>query len=168
MDGFHYSKEKLKELDPPDADNYLRRRGAPWTMNVELCVELLTKAKQEGKGELPTYCREISDPVPGGVTLSPEHKVVLVEGLYLLLKDDPRWEPLHSLWDETWFVRCPSREIQRQRLIDRSLKTWSDLKTKTWGPGETGAALKVDANDVKNLVIVAPCEEHADVLIENR
>lgn len=168
MDGFHYTKEKLRELDPPEAENYLLRRGAPWTMDAELCVELLTKARKERQGELPTYCREISDPVTGGVTLLPEHKIVLVEGLYLLMQDDPRWEPLQSLWDEAWFVKCPSREVQRQRLINRSLKTWSDLKIKTWGPGKEGAAKKVDANDAKNMDIIAPSEKFADVVIENK
>lgn len=167
VDGFHYTKEKLKELDPPEAGNYLLRRGAPWTMDAELCVEMLTRAKNESRGDLPTYCRELSDPVPGGVTLLPEHRVVLVEGLYLLLRDDPRWEPLQLLWDETWFIRCPSRETQRQRIISRSLKTWSKLKEKTWGFGEEGAAKKVDANDARNMDIVAPCEKYADVVIEN-
>jgi pantothenate kinase len=170
MDGFHYSKQKLQELDPPDGENYLKRRGAPWTMDADRCCELLTQAKEQGQGELPSYSREISDPVPGGVQLLPEHKIVLVEGLYLLgnIPDDPRWEPLQQLWDERWFVRCPSRDMQRERLIQRSLKTWNDLKVKTWGEGEIGATSKVDANDAKNMDIVAPGEQRADVVIESR
>ena len=34
MDGFHYSRAQLRELDPPDATEYLRRRGAPWTVRA--------------------------------------------------------------------------------------------------------------------------------------
>ena len=155
-------------MDPPDAANMLARRGAPFTMDAELCYELLSKAKQTRQGELPTYCREISDPVPGGVTLRPHHKIVLVEGLYLLLQDDPRWEPLQQLWDERWLIRCPSRDDQRERLVNRSLENWSELKVKTWGPGRKGAEKKVDANDVLNMDIVAASEKHADVLIESK
>jgi len=168
MDGFHYSKERLREMDPPDAATYLLRRGAPWTMDAELCYELLKMAKEKRTGELPTYCREISDPVNGGVSLLSHHKVVLVEGLYLLSKDDPRWEPLQELWDEKWLVRCPSREEQRERLIQRSLKTWNDLKVKTWGPGREGAEKKVAANDDLNMDIVAKSDKYADLIIESK
>jgi pantothenate kinase len=166
MDGFHYSTVKLKELDPPDGVGYLRRRGAPWTFDAELCVELLSKAKREKTGSFPIYDRTISNPVPNGVTLAPEHKVVLIEGLYLLWKDDERWAPLQSLWDERWFIKAPSLEDQRQRLIVRSLKTWSDAKAKLWGEGEQGAAARVDANDVKTMNIIAHCEDYADTVIE--
>jgi pantothenate kinase len=166
MDGFHYSTAKLKELDPPDGVGYLRRRGAPWTFDAELCVELLSKAKREKTGSFPIYDRTISNPVPNGVTLAPEHKVVLIEGLYLLWKDDERWAPLQSLWDERWFIKAPSLEDQRQRLIVRSLKTWSDAKAKLWGEGEQGAAARVDANDVKTMNIIAHCEDYADTVIE--
>ena len=168
MDGFHYSKERLREMDPPDAENLLARRGAPHTMDAELCYELLSKAKQDREGELPTYCREISDPIPGGVILQPHHKIVLVEGMYLLMQDDPRWEPLQQLWDERWVVRCASRVDQRERLIQRSLENWSELKIKTWGPGREGAEKKVDANDALNMDIVAGSEKYADILIESR
>lgn len=166
MDGFHHSTAKLKELDPPDGASYLRRRGAPWTFDAELSVELLAKAKREKTGSFPIYDRTISDPVPNGVTLAPEHKVVLIEGLYLLWKDDERWAPLQPLWDERWFIKAPSMEIQRHRLIQRSLKTWSDAKAKLWGEGEQGAAARVDANDVSNMNIIAPCEDYADTVIE--
>jgi pantothenate kinase len=163
LDGFHYSKARLMELDPRGA--YLRRRGAPWTFDAELCVELLCKAKKEKSGSFPVYDRTISDPVGDGVVLTPEHKVVLVEGLYLLLQNDARWKPLQTLWDERWFVKAPTFEIQRQRLIERSLRTWSAEKAEMWGEGEAGVAARVDANDTKNMRIVAACEEFADTIV---
>jgi pantothenate kinase len=167
MDGFHYSKLQLKEMDPPDGERYMKRRGAPWTMNAEQCLELLSKAKTNHCGELPTYCREISDPVPGGVTLSTKHKIILVEGLYLLWADNDRWKPLQDLWDETWFIKCPNREDQRERLIRRSLKTWSTAKVKTWGEGRDGAEAKVNANDVLNMDLVALSEPYAQVIVHS-
>lgn len=168
MDGFDFSKAELKEMDPPEGEKYMKRRGAPWTMNAELCYELLRKAKTEKSGELPTYCREISDPVHGGVHLSKTHKIVLVEGLYLLWAQDSRWEPLQALWDEKWFVKCLSLDEQRERLIQRSLENWSDLKIQNWGAGREGAVAKVDANDGPNMDIVAPSKNYADVIIESK
>ncbi|KAI2495527.1 uridine kinase [Fragilaria crotonensis] len=163
VDGFHYSKARLMELDP--SGEFLRRRGAPWTFDAELCMELLCKAKKEKSGSFPVYDRTISDPVNDGVVLTPEHKVVLIEGLYLLLQNDARWKPLQTLWDERWFVKAPTFEIQRQRLIERSLRTWSAEKAEMWGQGESGATARVDANDTKNMSIVAACEEFADTIV---
>lgn len=163
VDGFHYSRVRLMELDP--SGEFLRRRGAPWTFDAELCVDLLSKAKEEKSGSFPVYDRTISDPIHDGVILKPEHKVVLVEGLYLLLQNDSRWKPLQTLWDERWFVKAPTLEIQRQRLIERSLRTWSTEKAEMWGEGEEGAAARVDANDSQNMSIVAVSEDHADEII---
>jgi hypothetical protein len=80
---------------------------------------------------------------------------------------DPRWAPLNDLWDERWFLKCPSATDQRQRLIARHLETWSEEKTRRWGAGEVGAAARADANDVLNMDLIAPCEAHADLVIES-
>ena len=82
---------------------------------TKLCAAL-TAAKRSGEATLPTYSRELSDPVPGGVQLKKTHRCVLVEGNYLLLRDDPRWSPLAPLWDETWFVRCETAEARAEKL----------------------------------------------------
>ena len=137
-------------------------------MDAENCYRMLKEAKQQKSGELPTYSREISDPVEGGVKLEPTNRIVLVEGLYLLLGDDPRWEPMQELWEDKWFIKCPSRDDQRERLIQRSLKTWGEKKIKDWGEGRKGAEAKVDANDAPNMDLVAPSEAYANVIIESK
>ena len=115
MDGFHYSRAELKALDPPNAESYLPRRGAPWTFAAESLFEQLSIARTEKTLSLPTYSREKSDPVQGGVQLEPHHRIVLVEGNYLLLgacgevpgteltgAEAARWRPLLPLFDEVW------------------------------------------------------------------
>jgi pantothenate kinase len=161
-DGFHYSQMELTRLHGPDA---MLRRGAPFTFDAEGLVDALTIAKKEGQASLPGYSREISDPVSHKIKIQRHHCIVLVEGLYLLHYKDPRWAPLSELWDEQWFVRAPSREIQRQRLVKRSLKTWSSLKAQQWGLGEAGATKRVDNNDVPNMGLIEYCEENANVVI---
>jgi pantothenate kinase len=170
MDGFHFSRAELKALDPPAAASYMPRRGAPWTFDAEGCFASLSAAKAAGRFVLPTYSREIEDPVPGGVELAEEHSIVLVEGLYLLMRSDPRWAPLSDLWDEAWFISCKSSAEQRRRLVARHLETWDDEETVRWGPGEPAelAAKRADANDVLNAELVRPCAEFADVIIESK
>ncbi|KAL1518759.1 hypothetical protein AB1Y20_003043 [Prymnesium parvum] len=166
MDGFHYSRAQLRQLDPPDASSYLPRRGAPWTFDAEGLCAALSSAKRLGHASLPV--RELSDPVPDGVRLLPTHRCVLVEGNYLLMFDDPRWAPLAELWDEKWFVACTDAAEQRRRLIQRHLETWNDEKALRWGPGEAGAAARADANDVKNMQMIASSSKYADLVIESK
>lgn len=169
MDGFHFSRAKLKELDPPEASELLPRRGAPWTFDAQGCYACYAAAKRDRQAVLPTYSRELSDPVPGGVRLEKHHRLVLVEGNYLLMAgpelDHGRWMLLDELWDERWFIRCADAAEQRRRLIARHLETWNDEKAKRWGEGEAGAAARADANDVLNMDLIAPCEKFAERVI---
>lgn len=162
MDGWHTPQ---KDLVQKYGEEGMKRRGAPWTFDVAALVRDIHQAKREGEASLPTYSRDISDPVIGGTLLSLNHKVVIVEGLYVLMKNDKEWGKLFHLWDETWFVECPDREEQLERLVSRSLKTWSPQKIAMWGEGEEGARKRAEFNDVPNMDIVAPCREFADEII---
>jgi pantothenate kinase len=186
MDGYHISKANLKIMARDKGTTYealMARRGAPWTFDHEQLIQDLTKAailfkeerddddggarlKQEF--EFPTYSRDISDPVPGGVCLKAHHKIFICEGNYLLALEDEHWKPLESLWDEGWLVVAPS-SVQLERLIHRHLLTWTDEKTKLWGPGQEGGALaRAQANDLKNAEWISQTStQHANVIIQN-
>lgn len=166
MDGWHIPKEKLIEQFGTES---MRRRGAPWTFDFNLMYKQLTAAKVKGEASLPIYSREISDPVPNKVNLQPFHRFVLVEGLYLLWKDDKNeeWSKLFDLWDERWFVQCPSQEEQIERLVSRSMKTWTDEKAQVWGKGRDGALARIKSNDLKNADIIRHCHQFADEIIIN-
>ena len=49
MDGFHFSKEKLRELDPPDAATLLPLRGAPQTFDAEAFCAAVADARRTGR-----------------------------------------------------------------------------------------------------------------------
>ena len=174
MDGYHYFRSKLKDIGSDPANDWtyedlLMRRGSPWTFDAEKFCEDLSRARIEGCASLPTYSRKVSDPVPNGVELKKSHRVVFVEGNYILLYNDPRWAPLAHLFDEKWFIVCESMEAQRNRLIKRHLETWSDEKTRQFGPGEEGAGKKADSNDFKNAVVIDEgSKEFADRIIISR
>jgi pantothenate kinase len=163
MDGWHIPKKEL--LENFDEENGMMRRGAPHTFDAKKMFIDLTTAKQNRCGSLPIYCREISDPVPNGVALKQSHRIVLVEGLYILWKDDEEWKKIHDLFDERWFVKCPTREEQIERLIQRSGRTWSPDKKERWGEWPEGARKRAEANDVRNMDLIEPCEKYADEVI---
>jgi len=175
MDGFHYSRSQLQDLGKSSDCDYtydelLARRGAPWTFDAEGCVATFSKARQDGKASLPEYSRVKSDPVPDGVQLHSNTKIVLLEGNYLLAWDDERWAPLrtNNVFDETWYIACKSLEEQRERLVKRHLETWSEEKTNMFGEGAVGAGVKADANDMLNLEwIEEMSRKYADYLIES-
>lgn len=128
-------------------------------------MDSLRLAKLNGYGVLPTYSRTLSDPVPGGVELMKTHKIVLVEGNYLLNWDDPKWANLRPLFEESWFIECEDMAAQRERLIDRHLLTWTPEKTAMWGHGEEGAAKRADTNDVLNAEFVDGHKKFANIII---
>ena len=184
MDGFHYSRSQLKELgekgeligDPSGTkgsittfDDLIARRGSPWTFDSSSIITEFTKVRNNGQGSLPIYSREKSDPINNGVTLLSNHGIVLLEGNYLLCYNDPEWAPLKEIFDEKWYIKCDSMEEQRSRLIDRHLETWTEAKTKMFGVGRQGAAVKADSNDVLNAIWVeAMSKDHADLIIDSK
>lgn len=162
MDGYHYSQDELRKRFGEDA---MLHRGEPWTFDAELMYQQLREAQQTRCADLPVYDRGISDPVPNGVHLRPHHRYVLVEGLYVTHRKDSRWEPLCALWDEQWFVQAPTQEQQIDRLLERSLKTWSEAKAEQWGEGRDGAMKRIQTNDVPRMKLLEYCALEADEVI---
>ena len=164
MDGFHYSRSQLRTMSNTNNDGVrhytydelLARRGAPWTFDADGCIDAFTFARRNGyHANLPIYCRTRSDPIPDGMQLHASAKIILLEGNYLLSYDDERWKPLrtNNIFDETWYITCRSINEQRERLIRRHLRTWTDEKTLLFGAdGRVGAGIKADLNDMKNLI----------------
>lgn len=183
MDGYHISRANLRQVASDGVqigdvatgkdgtmttfDDLMSRRGAPWTFDSFSLIQDLQTAKQNGKGTFPIYSREISDPVSNGVELTRDHKIVYCEGNYLLALDDADWQPLATLWDDTWFIDV-SEHIIKERLVNRHLERWNDAKIQLWGQGRAGAQAKVEASDLKNLRwIYEKSRGHANVIIES-
>jgi pantothenate kinase len=141
MDGFHFSQERLVELGRRD------RMGAPDTFDVPAFLATLV-AVRRGFGNsgdsiaAPGFNREIEEPVPNAIDISPEFSTVLIEGNYLLL-DSGGWERIAPLLDLTLFVDL-DRETRIERLVARHEKYGkSPLEASEWalGPDEANAVL---------------------------
>jgi len=183
MDGYHISRDELQRMgasgkiigdplattgDSTSFEDLLARRGAPWTFDASSLIRDFKAAKERGQASLPTYSRQLSDPIPNGVELKPTHEIALCEGNYLCAFDDSTWAPLAELWDDKWFVAA-SQDTILERLISRHLLTWSDEKSRMWGEGTEGARAKAEANDLKNaLWIEMTSKHHTNLVIESR
>lgn len=138
MDGFHLPQSRLVELGRRD------RMGAPDTFDVDAFAAVL--ASLHGNSGVtvvaPGFDREIEEPVPAAVVITPEFPIVVVEGNYLLLGDGG-WERVAPLLDATFFVSV-DRDIRLARLIarhERFGKSPADARAWALGPDERNAVL---------------------------
>ena len=161
MDGFHLPQSRLVELGRRD------RMGAPDTFDVGAFAAVLAALRPAAATAAPTaaalnaaaaatglngnsgvtvvapgFDREIEEPVPAAVVITPEFPIVVVEGNYLLLGDGG-WERVAPLLDATFFVSV-DRDIRLVRLIarhERFGKSPADARAWALGPDERNAVL---------------------------
>jgi len=124
LDGWHYSRSELDAMPNPQLAH--DRRGAHWTFDAESYVEFVRALRQditEDSGVLtaPGFDHANKDPTPGAVCIEPEHRIVIIEGLYTLLSIAP-WTEASSLLDERWLIRVDAIKA-RERLIERHVMT---------------------------------------------
>lgn len=85
MDGFHYYRRELDSM--PDPSEAHKRRGAPWTFNVEAYVGCLKQAKFQVTLSTfaPSFDHGIGDPKEKAIEIHKNHTIILTEGNYVLL-----------------------------------------------------------------------------------
>ena len=141
MDGFHLAHETLTAMGRVD------RKGAPETFDAAGYVALLRRIHglHQWAGETvwaPRFHREIEDAVAGAVPVTADAPLVVTEGNYLLLDEEP-WNRVRDLLDECWYVDVPD-ELRRARLQarhERYGRTPEEARERTWGSDERNAVL---------------------------
>lgn len=142
MDGFHLPQAELVRLGRRE------RMGAPDTFDVEGFVATLRAAsfrndgaafRNDGETVLaPGFDRDIEEPVPDAIGISPSFRTVVVEGNYLLL-----WDEARRLLDVTFFVELDD-DIRLKRLIARHVrfgKSPEDARAWATGPDQDNARI---------------------------
>jgi pantothenate kinase len=82
-----------------------RRRGAPFTFDVEGCVKLVKELKTTPSttGDLfitvPSFDHAAKDPVQEAIRIPSRTRLVIVEGNYTLLRQKP-WDEIAEACDE--------------------------------------------------------------------
>jgi pantothenate kinase len=150
MDGFHLANATLDRLGRHD------RKGALDTFDGWGFVALLRRVREETGHTVyaPSFHREVDEPVAGEIAVEPRHRVVVVEGNYLLVADEP-WGRVRDLLDEAWFCDATGDERER-RLVERHTRH-----------GRTVEAATAWAADVdgRNALVVEATRQRADLVV---
>ena len=146
MDGFHLDDAVL------DARGLLARKGAVETFDADGFAALAQRLGQPGAEVVfPVFDRARELAVAGAGVVSPDDRIVVVEGNYLLLDRAP-WNAVH--YDLTVCLDVSEHELKR-RLQER----WR-------GFGKDGAAVAAHlANDLANAGVVVRQSRKADVVL---
>jgi pantothenate kinase len=150
MDGFHLADVQLARL------GLLGRKGAPETFDAHGYAHLLHRVRTETTHAVyaPGFERSLEQPVAGAVAIPPSTRLVITEGSYLLLDDDP-WPRVREAVDAIWVVELDDA-LRRARLVERHVR---------FGKSPREAAAWVDAVDQSNAELVRAGHQHAQRII---
>src|SRR4051812_48620850 len=101
MDGFHLADAELARLGRTG------RKGAPDTFDAYGDAAVLARLRAPRPGETvyaPSFERELEQPVAGALPVPPDVPLVVTEGNYLLLDEEPWSTVVRPLLDEVWWV----------------------------------------------------------------
>ncbi|ANF32336.1 nucleoside/nucleotide kinase family protein [Leifsonia xyli] len=150
MDGFHLANATLDALGRHD------RKGAIDTFDGWGFAALLARVLAERTNVVyaPAFERTVDEPVAGSIAIAPETRLVVAEGNYLLVDQDP-WSRIPSLLAESWFVATPEDERMR-RLVDRHTRHGRSVEAATaWARDVDGAnAVLIEASRPRATLVV--------------
>ncbi|WP_338697619.1 nucleoside/nucleotide kinase family protein [Streptomyces sp. Q6] len=152
MDGFHLADTELARLGRAD------RKGAPDTFDAYGYAALLTRLRTPRDGETvyaPCFERELEQPVAGALPVPPDVPLVVTEGNYLLLDEEPWSTAVRPLLDEVWWVDVDD-ETRVEQLIARHVE---------FGKSPADARAWVLRSDEANARRVASGRQRADVVV---
>jgi pantothenate kinase len=150
MDGFHRTTADLA------ARGWVAERGTPRTFDADGYLALLHALRAGGPVRAPTFDREREEPVPEAVLVASDTQLVITEGNYLLLNQDP-WVHIQELLDEVWFVEVPER-LRVERLVARHVRYGRDPAA-AWERATSGS-------DAANARLVAATRSRADLVVD--
>lgn len=137
LDGWHLTRSQLDAF--PDPKLAHDRRGIHWTFDGPAYVSFvkslrlpLSQLSASVAITAPSFDHALKDPSPHAVTVLPENRIVVIEGLYTFLSISP-WAEAGVLLDERWFVELEVDEASR-RLVKRHVASGvaKDLEEAQW------------------------------------
>jgi pantothenate kinase len=93
MDGSHLDNETLDQM-------CIRHiKGAPQTFDAKCFVELIQQIRLDNVAvAIPEFNQKLDGVVLGDHSINPDHRIIVVEGNYLLLDESP-WGQLKAMFD---------------------------------------------------------------------
>nr|XP_043609806.1 putative uridine kinase C227.14 [Erigeron canadensis] len=154
MDGFHLYRHQLDSMENPKEAH--ARRGAPWTFNPDLFLKCLKTLREQGSVYAPSFDHGVGDPVEDDIFVNVQHKVVIVEGNYILLEEGT-WKDISTMLDEKWFVDV-NIDVAMERVLKRHIST---------GKTPEIAKQRIEYNDRPNAELIYKSKKNADLIIKS-
>ncbi|KAM3272165.1 hypothetical protein ACQJBY_042397 [Aegilops geniculata] len=110
----------------------------------------------EGSVYAPSFDHGVGDPVENDIFVKPQHKIVIVEGNYLLLEEDV-WREIRDMFDEKWFIDI-AIDVSMQRVLQRHIGTGKEPDVATW---------RISYNDRPNAELIMESKKAADLVIRS-
>jgi pantothenate kinase len=159
MDGYHYSLDKLHQMENPEDMVY--RRGAPDTFDpYSLKKDLHRILDSDGAPtvSIPGFDHAVGDPQPDQHTfVRGQHEIVICEGIYLL-HDSDGWEDVKDYLDYSIYIQvgidtCIDRLKERNKCI----------------PGYTDEEIEVrcEVVDRRNAELSQHSQQFADLVVQS-
>lgn len=150
MDGFHRFNAELK------AWGIWELKGIPESFDADAFILLLQALQEQTHRTIgcPTFDRTIEEPTENGIFVEPKHRLVIVEGNYLLLANSP-WNKIKGLLSETWYIEETLTAI-KPRLLERHMKG---------GRNKKQALKKMESTDLANARLIKVTRPLADRII---
>ena len=148
MDGFHFENQQLKDL------NLLHRKGSPKTFDAYGFLELIKNIKKKENLSFPIFDRDADETIKDAETLCLKHKIIIIEGNYLLLNKHP-WSDLKEYFDLSICLEVSDIELEK-RLTDRWIENGLD---------PISASARAINNDMANVSYVKKHSIHPDFRI---
>lgn len=151
MDGFHLANSELARLGRKE------RKGAPDTFDAAGFVSLLRRLKNQSPSETiyaPEFRRDIEEGIAGAIAIGPDTSLVITEGNYLLLDEQP-WAQVREVVDEIWYLDVPDT-LRLERLLARHMR---------FGRSRAQALDWIARTDEPNAVRIAATRQHADICV---
>ncbi|QIS38311.1 nucleoside/nucleotide kinase family protein [Clavibacter capsici] len=151
MDGFHLANATLDRLGRHD------RKGAIDTFDGWGVLALVRRIRAETDHTVyaPSFDRAVDEGVAGAIAVDPGARLVVVEGNYLLVDEDP-WARLAAECDEAWFCETPA-DARFSRLVDRHT---------AGGRDPDAAAAWAREVDGANAVLIEGTRGRADLVVD--
>jgi pantothenate kinase len=145
MDGFHLADAELRRL------GRLERKGAPDTFDAAGYLALLRELRTGAALRAPDFDRDREETVPDVIDVPRTATLVITEGNYLLLDEQP-WRRLRGVLDEVWYIDDPRRV---EWLVERHI-------SHGWEQAAAQARATV-GSDAANARLIAASRHRADL-----
>lgn len=151
MDGYHLANSTLDALGRRD------RKGAIDTFDGWGLLALVRRLRVETDHTIyaPAFERTVDEGVAGSIPITPDARLIVLEGNYLLVDDDP-WRRLEAEYDEAWFCETPAAE-RFSRLVDRHT---------SFGRERSAAEAWAADVDGENAVLIEATRARADLVVD--